>query len=233
MLTDERFRKYTRIGIAAALMLATVFVVGFSIRSGQSEAKVTASLDQDRPELPYEAGVFRRFDRPLDYSTSPQDKNTKRTLAVYYGRRAFSGAPPVIPHKVLDVASFGGKACNQCHLDGGWAAEFQAYAPVTPHPEYANCKQCHVESENKSTFRATGFIGLRPPNVPKGALKDSPPPIPHNLEMRSNCVACHAGPAAVAELRTTHPERANCRQCHAAGDTAVAEFRRPGPEAAQ
>jgi cytochrome c-type protein NapB len=33
--------------------------------------------------------------------------------------------------------------------------------------------------------------------------------------MRENCRACHAGPGAVAELRTTHPERVSCRQCHA------------------
>jgi cytochrome c-type protein NapB len=232
-MLEERFRKYVRIGVASALMLATVFVVGFSIRSSQSQAIVTEALEQDRPELPYEAGVFRRFDRPLDYSTAPQEKNAKRTLAVYYSRRAYSGAPPVIPHKVLDATSFGGKACNQCHLDGGWSAEFQAYAPVTPHPEYASCRQCHVESDGKSSFRGTTFAGLKPPPVPKGALPDSPPPIPHTLEMRSNCVSCHAGPAAVAELRTDHPERANCRQCHASGDSAVAEFRRPGVGVAQ
>ena len=46
-----------------------------------------------------------------------------------------------------------------------------------------------------------------------------PPParrrtIPHPLQLRENCLACHGGPAARAELRTTHPERVRCRQCH-------------------
>lgn len=228
MQTEERL-KYIRIGVISALMLATVFVVGFSIRSGQREAVVTEALDQERPELPYEAGVFRRFDRPLQYDSATEGKNTKRTLASYYARRAYAGAPPAIPHKLLDGATFGGKACNQCHLDGGWAEQFQAYTPVTPHPEYANCLQCHVESEHKGTFRASGFTGAAPPPVKQAALVGAPPLIPHGLHMRTNCVACHAGPAAVPELRTTHPERANCRQCHVTADEhPVAEFQRPG-----
>jgi cytochrome c-type protein NapB len=32
--------------------------------------------------------------------------------------------------------------------------------------------------------------------------------------MRENCAACHAGPAAREEIRTSHPERTRCRQCH-------------------
>ncbi len=73
-MREERFRKYVRIGVASALMLATVFVVGFSIRSSQSQAIVTEALEQDRPELPYEAGVFRRFDGPL---TTPRRRRKK------------------------------------------------------------------------------------------------------------------------------------------------------------
>jgi cytochrome c-type protein NapB len=32
--------------------------------------------------------------------------------------------------------------------------------------------------------------------------------------MRENCAACHTGPAAREEIRTSHPERTRCRQCH-------------------
>ncbi len=42
----------------------------------------------------------------------------------------------------------------------------------------------------------------------------SPPMIPHQLQMRESCVSCHAGPSAPKEIRVTHPERINCRQCH-------------------
>ena len=31
---------------------------------------------------------------------------------------------------------------------------------------------------------------------------------------KKNCVACHDGPGAREEVRTTHPERWRCRQCH-------------------
>jgi nitrate reductase cytochrome c-type subunit len=42
----------------------------------------------------------------------------------------------------------------------------------------------------------------------------APPTIPHPLQLRENCLACHAGPASRPEIRTSHPERARCRQCH-------------------
>jgi hypothetical protein len=32
--------------------------------------------------------------------------------------------------------------------------------------------------------------------------------------MRENCIACHDGPGAREEVRTNHPERWRCRQCH-------------------
>jgi cytochrome c-type protein NapB len=57
-----------------------------------------------------------------------------------------------------------------------------------------------------------------------------PPPIPHDLQFRENCLACHGGPAAVAAIRTSHPERVNCRQCHLEPEPGAGEFVRPGPE---
>jgi hypothetical protein len=60
-------------------------------------------------------------------------------------------------------------------------------------------------------------------------MPGSPPPIPHALQMRENCRACHAGPGAVSGLRTTHPERVTCRQCHGlAAPPAEAFARAPG-----
>jgi nitrate reductase cytochrome c-type subunit len=46
------------------------------------------------------------------------------------------------------------------------------------------------------------------------ATPGAPPRIPHRILMRENCVACHDGSAAREEIRTTHPERWRCRQCH-------------------
>ena len=56
------------------------------------------------------------------------------------------------------------------------------------------------------------------PQLARTPPGSAPPPIPHDLQFRGNCLACHAGPAAVAEIRTTHPERADCRQCHVSPD---------------
>ena len=59
------------------------------------------------------------------------------------------------------------------------------------------------------------------------------PPLDTTLFTHSeNCVACHSGPAAVAEIRTKHPERANCRQCHVALDPDADAFSRPRQVAA-
>ena len=51
--------------------------------------------------------------------------------------------------------------------------------------------------------------------------------IPHDLQLRGNCLACHAGPAAVEEIRTAHPERTNCRQCHLTAPPGEDVFTRP------
>ena len=51
------------------------------------------------------------------------------------------------------------------------------------------------------------------------ATAGAPPRIPHRLLMRENCVACHDGPAAREEIRTDHPERDRCRQCHVPVET--------------
>jgi hypothetical protein len=40
--------------------------------------------------------------------------------------------------------------------------------------------------------------------------------------MREDCAACHESVAGRPEIRCTHPERVNCRQCHV---PQVADFR--------
>ena len=52
------------------------------------------------------------------------------------------------------------------------------------------------------------------PEIKGAALEGSPPVIPHGLQMRENCLACHAGSAAPKEIKVSHPTRVNCRQCH-------------------
>jgi cytochrome c-type protein NapB len=114
----------------------------------------------------------------------------------------------------VEDQSFGENTCLQCHANGGYAPQFAAYAPVVPHPELISCRQCHVAVRTTTLFDESAFQGRAAPAIHQAALLGSPPPIPHDLQMRENCLACHAGPAAAEEIRVSHPERVNCRQCH-------------------
>jgi cytochrome c-type protein NapB len=113
----------------------------------------------------------------------------------------------------------------QCHENGGFVQKFNAYAPVTPHPEMINCRQCHVTQNVETFFTEIDFAKVQTPEVGvNNALPGSPPVIPHQIQMRENCLSCHAGPAAPKEIRVTHPERINCRQCHIPSDKAVTDI---------
>jgi cytochrome c-type protein NapB len=129
--------------------------------------------------------------------------------------RAYDGAPPPIPHD----ASLG--ACVACHDDTGTVIAGIGVAPASPHGLAAaagamqRCRQCHVPAATQALFVNTRFTGVRQgPWRGTRATPGAPPTIPHSLQLRENCLACHSGPAARAEVRTSHPERLRCRQCH-------------------
>lgn len=130
-------------------------------------------------------------------------------------RRAYDGAPPVIPHAPL------GAACVTCHTPTGRPIPSLGMAPANPHSAeltggaLARCRQCHVFRSDESEFRASSFVGLSQDIKPgERMFAGAPPVIPHKVQMRENCLACHAGPAARPEIRCSHPERTRCVQCH-------------------
>jgi hypothetical protein len=43
-----------------------------------------------------------------------------------------------------------------------------------------------------------------PSRLGRSELPGAPPPIPHELQMRGNCIACRAGPGAVSTIRVEH-----------------------------
>ncbi len=141
------------------------------------------------------------------------DTVRQRTLESFYSLRAYSGAPPRIPHPIVMSKTLTGDSCLGCHENGGYTPKFQAYAPIVPHPEKLNCRQCHNPGNENSLYRATAWT-KNPGKRGRAHLPGSPLVIPHSLQMRENCLSCHSGPAAVVEIRTTHPERINCMQCH-------------------
>lgn len=130
-------------------------------------------------------------------------------------RRLFDGAPPVIPHDPF------GAACTACHHRQGLAVPDVGFAPPSPHGEEAlagslqRCQQCHVFQQADAPWVGSTFAGLRQ-DLRRGRrfASGAPPVMPHRSFMREHCAACHTGPAAREEIRTSHPERSNCRQCH-------------------
>jgi nitrate reductase (cytochrome), electron transfer subunit len=187
-----------------------------------------------------EALVFslRPDDVALDAQAHRRPDAHPRTLATFRALRAYPGAPPRVPHG-LTSEEFRGTVCNTCHERGGYSQRFGAYVPLVPHPELKSCLQCHATDvalvgvalpdrrpdalcyQCHSAARnapSDHDLDWRPAPWPRlaGGADGTPPEIPHDLQLRGNCLACHMGPAAVAEIRTSHPERANCRQCHLA-----------------
>lgn len=202
--------------------------------------------------IPAEADVFRTQPSALAIDPTPGARRSAhpRTLATFRELRAYPGAPPRIPHGLTPSEVLRG-GCLTCHERGGYSQRFGAYVPVTPHPEMAACLQCHVgdarllptplpgmdPSARCRQCHSTGgmlsrdsALNWKPlpwPNLARASSLHIPPPIPHSLELRGNCLSCHAAPAGVVEIRTSHPERANCRQCHVEANLETDEFVRP------
>lgn len=129
-------------------------------------------------------------------------------------RRAYNGAPPVIPHTIDQV---GNDACLLCHGTG--FAVGPHVAREAPHPYYANCTQCHAPPSPDALPHTmagivNGFDGVAAPFAGERAWPGAPPTIPHSTWMRNNCQACH-GPEGWQGMESTHPWRSACLQCHA------------------
>ena len=195
------------------LMGATIAVWSLSYHTSQVEAYVPVANLTEKYIIPSEEGVFKRSKYALEYKDMPVDKNHERSLESYYENRAFYGAPPSIPHDVAEM-NMGANSCLKCHDNGGFVAKYNAYAPVSPHPEKINCRQCHVPEKTEGLFVDTKWTRTKGARIGNRALVTSPPVIPHQIQLRENCLSCHAGPSAPKEIRTSHPNRINCRQCH-------------------
>lgn len=199
------------LALCVTLLGVAVFLIGTSLSTGGA-ARVSAVGNANAAEMEApiaaEAGAFNS-------ATAGAPSARQRHLDTYYERRAYPGAPPYIPHTVGAEQGAWGQLCNACHQAGGFSAEYDAYAPLTPHPQFSNCRQCHVaQQEGAGAFRGNSWQKIAGPALGQAAIAGGPPMIPHSLQLRGNCVACHAGQGAVDAIETSHPERGNCRQCH-------------------
>ena len=145
----------------------------------------------------------------------------ERALALQQraARRAYDGAPPVIPHPIAQDSS---AACLACHGPG--LAVKDKVASKISHAHYTSCTQCHVPSVGpqiptgeialREPISENQFVGLTAPLKGSRAWPTAPPTTPHPTQMRSDCMSCH-GPQGLFGLRTPHPTRQACVQCHA------------------
>ena len=212
--------RYPAFAIAILLMATLAIIFGQSLQQSQqtvSSPVQEPSQPEEAPVIQGEAGVFSGLHQVSRFVDT--DMAVVRHLSAYYARRAYPGAPPFIPHPVDQDMGTTFKVCSSCHAEGGYVPPLAAYAPLTPHPEYANCRQCHVSQTNAPLFAETEWQTVEPPVLGRSALPGGPPPMPHGLQMRENCSACHTGPASPPEIRTSHPERVYCRQCHVPATT--------------
>ncbi len=138
-------------------------------------------------------------------------------------RRAYDGAPPVIPHAVDSQSA---ASCLTCHENGSVVGD--VVARKIPHPVYSQCLQCHVEQRNSRfsdlVLADNSFEGFAPIEFAHRAGTGLPPWTPHSTLLRHDCLACH-GPNGDVGLKTSHPERQNCLQCHP--PAATLEFEPP------
>jgi len=191
-------------------LAALIGFAGLSISWSPAIAAESADLQQ------YDHQGRKIFAAQLETTeTNLTAGTTDRNLAEYYALRQYPGSPPRIPHPVDQAFSGNEMDCLSCHGKGGFSPEYGKFIPVTPHPENVLCYQCHAKVTTTELFVESDWQSVRPPRLGLSFLASSPPPVPHSLQMRENCIACHTGPAAVAEIQVEHAARGDCRQCHA------------------
>ncbi len=204
------------------IAIPLVVISAFSFQPGEETAATikAQSLDFDQNG----EAIFINYDAlSREYLAGV---SSERTLSEFYARRQYPGSPPVIPHKV-DEPDLARVECLACHAKGGWSEELKRHTPITPHPEQEACRQCHIAVTDVKLFVDIDWRSVATPRLGRSELPGAPPPIPHELQMRGDCIACHVGPGAVAAIRVEHPSRGNCRQCHVPDtDTSLKPFRR-------
>jgi cytochrome c-type protein NapB len=226
--------------LAGVIGLAFVgFVVG--IRQG-APAPEPKPVIRDAPEVHPDAipaTAYRDFDRrwlgpnrewkttlasleqpSLDLFTKPERSEAAlhEVLVARAGRRAFDGAPPVVPHPIDQLST---ASCLACHGDAiaiGSSPDGIVRATKISHGMLSNCTQCHIEQQaaqlEKTQQQQNTFVGRPAPLRGRRAWNGAPPTVPHTVFMRETCLSCH-GPASAEPIRTTHAWRTNCLQCHA------------------
>jgi cytochrome c-type protein NapB len=168
------------------------------------------------PNAELQAVWWRALPQPNLFAPVVQSEADRdAALARRAARRAYDGAPPTIPHAIDQIAA---PSCLTCHELGARIANL--IAPRISHPVLGSCVQCHVVAADPRPgvvtppAPASDFAGLPAPRSGARAWPGAPPTIPHTTWMRDNCASCH-GAFGRDGIKSTHPWRASCTQCHA------------------
>lgn len=245
-MSDEDTSKSTissrRVIEVFVIMTAAAALVGYFVGIRQSEGEISglpSFTETERPadgvparsygellEQPLESNTHwknqigelsARTTPPLDAEVENPEQGKLETLGLRAERRAYAGAPPVVPHPVKQR---GDLACLSCHGDG--LTIKGKLAPPMSHEKLINCTQCHVASggpvpgvaqQDYELSTQNSFDGLPEPRDGEQAWIGAPPTMPHSSQMREDCASCH-GVNGRKGLRTSHPWRQNCVQCH-------------------
>jgi len=129
--------------------------------------------------------------------------------------RAYAGAPPTIPHKIEALGRGNCLSCHKLGLHLRFEDSPALTAPATPHPYRSACRQCHVRrNTGKIPFGENLFSGAIYEHRGTRAHPLAPPRIPHRLQNRNNCLACHGNLGRESTPTSPHTERSQCIQCH-------------------
>lgn len=173
-------------------------------RRGPNAVIYAAAIDRLGEALP-----------PVTAEVPPQSEEQRReVLSARSGLRAYDGAPPTIPHAIEGSST---TECLACHAKGAVIAGKRA--PAMSHERHDSCTQCHVAAGGPpapapAPLTSSAFIGQSSPGKGERAWPGAPPTIPHSTWMRSACGSCH-GVAGALGMRSNHPWRESCTQCHA------------------
>jgi cytochrome c-type protein NapB len=175
---------------------------------------------KDGPNADWENRIAKLVQPVIDYTTLTNVTEAERAVALNErsSRRAYDGAPPVVPHPVAQDSA---ASCLACHGPGLVIKD--KIASKISHPPYTSCTQCHVpavgtripatEQALLEPIAENEFAGMNAPLKGTRAWPQAPPTVPHSTLMRSDCLSCH-GPQGLFGLRTPHPDRRSCTQCH-------------------
>lgn len=206
-------------------------LAGFADDTDRSEQEVDpARAYHELMESPYFSNLhwFDELDRLSQNRPSPMDpvertpEMTEQALEDRMEHRAYEGAPPTVPHPIREQ---GYNDCMACHGQG-LEINGKIATPIS-HDYMTNCTQCHAPGEGSIPAADdrydelpldNAFAGLDRWGPADRAHDGAPPTNPHPTHMREDCTSCH-GTVARPGLRTTHPYKTQCTQCHAPSAT--------------